>query len=70
VANLQYEREISLPIYPDLTDADVDYVVERLRGSCGPDSRRGYGQLSAGAGLPYQVLSWPNSVIDSAATLC
>jgi dTDP-4-amino-4,6-dideoxygalactose transaminase len=30
VANLQYEREISLPIYPDLTDADVDYVVERL----------------------------------------
>ena len=30
VANLQYEREISLPIYPDLTDGDVDYVVERL----------------------------------------
>ena len=30
VANLQYEREISLPIYPDLTDDDVDYVVERL----------------------------------------
>jgi perosamine synthetase len=32
VANLQYEREISLPIYPDLTDDDVDYVVERLAG--------------------------------------
>jgi perosamine synthetase len=30
VANLQYEREISLPIYPDLADGDVDYVVERL----------------------------------------
>jgi dTDP-4-amino-4,6-dideoxygalactose transaminase len=30
VANAQYEREISLPIYPDLTDRDVDYVVERL----------------------------------------
>jgi dTDP-4-amino-4,6-dideoxygalactose transaminase len=32
VANLQYEREISLPIYPGLTDAEVDYVVERLAG--------------------------------------
>lgn len=32
VANIQYEREISLPIYPDLTDDDVDYVVERLAG--------------------------------------
>ena len=30
VAKLQYEREISLPIYPGLTDAEVDYVVERL----------------------------------------
>ena len=30
VANLQYEREISLPIFPGLTDAEVDYVVERL----------------------------------------
>jgi perosamine synthetase len=30
VAKLQYEREISLPIYPDLTNSDVDYVVERL----------------------------------------
>jgi len=30
VAKLQYEREISLPIYPDLTNGDVDYVVERL----------------------------------------
>ena len=36
VANLQYEREISLPIYPDLTDADVDYVVERLAGILQP----------------------------------
>jgi len=36
VANLQYEREISLPIYPDLTDADVDYVVERLAGILRP----------------------------------
>ena len=30
VAKLQYEREISLPIYPDLSDAEVDYVVEEL----------------------------------------
>ncbi len=30
VAAAEYEREISLPIYPDLADADVDYVVERL----------------------------------------
>jgi dTDP-4-amino-4,6-dideoxygalactose transaminase len=30
VARLQYEREISLPIYPGLTDAEVDYVVERM----------------------------------------
>ena len=27
------------------------------------------GQVSAGAGLPYQVLSWPNSWMDSSATL-
>jgi perosamine synthetase len=32
VAKLQFEREISLPIYPGLTDAEVDYVVERLAG--------------------------------------
>ena len=32
VANLQFEREISLPIYPDLSDDEVDYVVERLAG--------------------------------------
>jgi perosamine synthetase len=32
VAHLQYEREISLPIYPGLTEAEVDYVVERLAG--------------------------------------
>jgi perosamine synthetase len=30
VANLQFEREISLPIYPDLADDEVDYVVEQL----------------------------------------
>ncbi len=30
VATAQYEREISMPIYPDLRDDDVDYVVERL----------------------------------------
>ena len=30
VANLQFEREISLPIYPDLSDDEVDYVVDRL----------------------------------------
>ncbi|MGD0248983.1 MAG: DegT/DnrJ/EryC1/StrS aminotransferase family protein, partial [Candidatus Limnocylindrales bacterium] len=36
VANAQYEREISLPIYPDLTDGDVDYVVERLTGILRP----------------------------------
>jgi len=30
VAEAQYEREISLPIYPDLTDAEVDRVVEAL----------------------------------------
>jgi dTDP-4-amino-4,6-dideoxygalactose transaminase len=30
VAAREYEREISMPIYPDLTDGDVDYIVERL----------------------------------------
>jgi dTDP-4-amino-4,6-dideoxygalactose transaminase len=30
VANLQFEREISLPIYPDLADDEVDYIVEQL----------------------------------------
>lgn len=35
VAKLQYEREISLPIYPDLTDDDVGYVVERLAAIIG-----------------------------------
>jgi perosamine synthetase len=30
VAAREYEREISMPIYPDLTNGDVDYVVERL----------------------------------------
>jgi dTDP-4-amino-4,6-dideoxygalactose transaminase len=36
VANLQFEREISLPIYPDLTNDEVDYVVERLAGILRP----------------------------------
>jgi perosamine synthetase len=35
VANRQYEREISLPIYPDLADDEVEYVVERLAGILG-----------------------------------
>jgi dTDP-4-amino-4,6-dideoxygalactose transaminase len=30
VASRQFEREISLPIYPELSDAEVDSVVERL----------------------------------------
>jgi dTDP-4-amino-4,6-dideoxygalactose transaminase len=30
VAAEQYAREISLPIYPDLGDGEVDYIVERL----------------------------------------
>ena len=30
VATREYEREISLPIYPDLTDAEVERVVEAL----------------------------------------
>jgi perosamine synthetase len=36
VANLQFEREISLPIYPGLTEDDVDYVVARLAGILSP----------------------------------
>jgi dTDP-4-amino-4,6-dideoxygalactose transaminase len=36
VAAREYEREISMPIYPDLSDADVDYVVERLAGILRP----------------------------------
>jgi dTDP-4-amino-4,6-dideoxygalactose transaminase len=36
VANLQYEREISLPIYPDLTNDEVDYVVGALEGILRP----------------------------------
>jgi perosamine synthetase len=30
VAAREYEREISLPIFPDLGDDEVDYIVERL----------------------------------------
>lgn len=36
VANAQFEREISLPIYPDLANDEVDYVVERLAGIVRP----------------------------------
>ena len=31
IAENQYEREISLPIYPDLTDREIDRVVEALQ---------------------------------------
>ncbi|HEY8870013.1 MAG TPA: DegT/DnrJ/EryC1/StrS aminotransferase family protein [Candidatus Limnocylindrales bacterium] len=31
IAEREYQREISLPIYPDLTDQDVDRVVRALR---------------------------------------
>ena len=30
VATREYEREISLPIYPDLTDEDVQRVVDTM----------------------------------------
>jgi perosamine synthetase len=30
VAAREFEREISLPIFPDLGDDEVDYIVERL----------------------------------------
>jgi dTDP-4-amino-4,6-dideoxygalactose transaminase len=36
VAAREYEREISLPIYPDLTDDEVDFVVESLAGILRP----------------------------------
>jgi perosamine synthetase len=32
ISTREYEREISMPIYPDLDNDDVDYVVERLAG--------------------------------------
>ncbi|ADU49141.1 DegT/DnrJ/EryC1/StrS family aminotransferase [Intrasporangium calvum] len=32
VAEEYYEQEISLPLFPDLTDADVDGVIELVRG--------------------------------------
>jgi dTDP-4-amino-4,6-dideoxygalactose transaminase len=33
LATREYEREISLPIYPDLTDVDVDRVVSALEAA-------------------------------------
>lgn len=35
VAEDYYSREISLPMYPDLTDADVDRVISTVRASMG-----------------------------------
>jgi dTDP-4-amino-4,6-dideoxygalactose transaminase len=35
VAEEYYEQEISLPLFPDLTDADVDRVIELVRGFVG-----------------------------------
>jgi perosamine synthetase len=43
VANRQYLREISLPIYPDLDDAAVDRVVRTLAGILGPERVAGAG---------------------------
>ncbi|CAM3341465.1 UDP-4-amino-4,6-dideoxy-N-acetyl-beta-L-altrosamine transaminase [Dermacoccus barathri] len=34
-AEAYYEQEISLPMFPDLTDGDVDRVVELIRSFCG-----------------------------------
>jgi perosamine synthetase len=36
IAAREYAREISLPIYPDLGDDEVDYIVERLAGILQP----------------------------------
>ena len=30
-----YEQEISLPMFPDLADSDVDRVIEIIRTFCG-----------------------------------
>jgi dTDP-4-amino-4,6-dideoxygalactose transaminase len=35
VAEDYYEQEISLPLFPGLTDADVDRVIELIRGFVG-----------------------------------
>ena len=35
ICNSVYERSISLPIFPDLTDEQQDYVVEKLKEVCG-----------------------------------
>lgn len=35
VAERYYEQEVSLPLFPDLTDADVDQVIELVRGFVG-----------------------------------
>ena len=43
IATHEYEREISLPIFPDLANADVDRVVEALAGALGTQERHGPG---------------------------
>ena len=35
VAEEYYEQEISLPLFPDLADADVDRVIDLVRGFVG-----------------------------------
>lgn len=35
VAERYYEQEVSLPLFPDLTDADVDWVIDLVRGFVG-----------------------------------
>jgi dTDP-4-amino-4,6-dideoxygalactose transaminase len=35
VAEAYYSQEISLPLFPDLTDSDVDRVCELVRGFVG-----------------------------------
>ena len=34
-AEAYYEQEISLPMFPDLADSDVDRVIEIIRTFCG-----------------------------------
>ena len=33
-AEWMYEKNISLPIYPGMTDEEVDYVIENVSGLC------------------------------------
>jgi dTDP-4-amino-4,6-dideoxygalactose transaminase len=35
VAETCYEESLSLPIWPDMTDADVDRVIERVKHHMG-----------------------------------